>query len=295
MQKWIRNLTVEKYLSSLKIDLKLNKQTKIASIGSCFAREIRQYLLKNKFNYMLTEQGKNPWVKMDANYRPNQHGSAAWDRVFNTFTLRYIIDSTFGMTDSHRFLKIKDGVADVFRTRVVYPDMQTAKEDVVLHKQASRDIFTKADVLIVTLGLTEVWRLGSFTLPYLPEYKHRSELVFHKSGYTENLENLILGLRILRYRNPKLKILLTLSPIHMNSTFRDDVDVFSASCASKSILRAVIDAICQVEQGIYYFPSYEITTILCSELGVRQYRDGHHISPEAFAIITEAFETLIVK
>ena len=289
MQQWIRNVTADEYLATLKVGLKLDKEMLIASLGSCFAREIRGYLLGHGFNYMLLEQDKDPWVKIDPHYKPNDHGSAAWDRVFNTFTLRDVVALAFGDTRD-RFLKIDQGVADLVRTRVVYPDMDTALKDVEEHQAAARTVFTNADVLIVTLGLTEVWKYGDIVLPYLHDYLSRDKLTFHRSDFTENLLNLSRTWHQLKHYNPKLKLLVTLSPIHMNATFREDVDVFSASCASKSILRAVIDSFCSARKDVYYFPSYEIATVLCPELGVRTYRDGHHISAEAFGLITRAFE-----
>jgi hypothetical protein len=294
MQKWIRDVTIEKYISHLKVGLNINKQTKIASIGSCFAREIRQYLLSHNYNYLLVERNKNPWLKVDPHYKPNEHGSAAWDRVFNTFTLRDIIRDSLRERESldSRLFDTGSSVADLLRTRVVYPDKETAIADIDDHRKHSARVLISADILVVTLGLTEVWEYGDRVLPYLPDYIPKDRLAFKRSSYAENLNNLIETWDILKLINKNLKMLLTLSPIHMNATHRGDIDVFSASCASKSILRAAIDDF--IQEDVYYFPSYEITTILCQELGIKPYRDGHHISEEAFAIVTRAFEGCVV-
>lgn len=294
MQKWIRNLSMKQYLSTLKVGLKIDKSTKIASIGSCFARRIREYLLAYGYNYLLTEQDKNPWVKLDREFLPNAHGSAAWDRVFNTYTFSQIVATTFGV-QRDRFYHTARGVADLMRTRLMYPDRKTAVEDVKDHIEQSAWVFKNADLLIVTLGLTEVWRFNSMVLPYLPEYIGRDKLQFARTTYGENLSNLALAWKTLKMENPHLKMLITLSPVHMNATFRDNIDVFSASCASKSILRAAIDAFVGSQYDVFYFPSYEIATIVCPELNVRQYEDGHHISEDAFGLITEAFETLFTN
>ena len=53
---------------------------------------------------------------------------------------------------------------------------------------------------------------------------------------------------------------------------------FPPSCASKSILRSVVDQICSEEEGVYYFPSYEIVNILAPLQGIPAYKDdGHHV------------------
>jgi hypothetical protein len=290
MQKWIRDITLEKYIGQLRVGLEIDKQTRIASMGSCFAREIRNYLLSNGYNYLLAEQDKNPWLTVDPRYKPNQHGSAAWDRVFNTYTFADLVSASFGCRIS-RIYKYDKGVADLIRTRVCYRDEETAFEDIGDHNAQSAQILTSADVLILTLGLTEVWSHDGLVLPYKPEYIETRKLQFRCTTTAENCDNLERGWNQLKMANPELKLLLTLSPIHMNATFRDDVDVFSASCASKSILRAAIDSFMSNCEDVYYFPSYEITTILCQELGVKPYRDGHHISKEAFALISAAFES----
>jgi hypothetical protein len=290
MQKWIRDITLEKYIDQLRVGLQIDKQTRIASMGSCFAREIRAYLLANGYNYLLAEQDKNPWLRIDPRYKANEHGSAAWERVYNTYTFSDLVSASCGCTLS-RLYKYDTGVADLIRTRVCYRDEETAVEDIEDHNAQSAQVLQTADVLILTLGLTEVWSHDGLVLPYKPEYIETSKLQFRCTTITENCDNLERGWNQLKMVNPELKLLLTLSPIHMNATFRSDVDVFSASCASKSILRSAIDSFMSNCEDVYYFPSYEITTILCQELGVKPYRDGHHISKEAFALISAAFES----
>ena len=52
--------------TNLKTDgLRVDKSTKIVSMGSCFAREIKDWLLKNNFNYLLEEQEKDVWLNRE--------------------------------------------------------------------------------------------------------------------------------------------------------------------------------------------------------------------------------------
>ena len=90
-------------------------------------------------------------------------------------------------------------------------------------------------------------------------------------------------------------MLLTVSPVHLNKTFRKDLDVVSASCASKSTLRAVANQICSEEEQVYYFPSYEIVNILCSLEQTPAYVGGHHVSRDIVDIIMNIFYRKVVE
>ena len=66
-------------------DLAITRTTPIASMGSCFAREIRKVLISKGYNY-ITEETHHPAAT---------HASAAWERVYNSFSLRQIFEYTF--------------------------------------------------------------------------------------------------------------------------------------------------------------------------------------------------------
>ena len=177
----------------LKSDLKITKDTKIISMGSCFAREIKDWLLDNNFNYLLYEQNKNPWLSRemypgDEGRLPSFHGSAAWERVYNTMTFKQIMEYSFfsekeieldlssrlyktvGLLDNYS----ANIVADLKRTRVTYANLQTAEEDVREHIYNSKLALLEADLIVYTLGFTEVWSSEErgFTLPIYPRGSH---------------------------------------------------------------------------------------------------------------------------
>jgi hypothetical protein len=290
-------------MSSIQID----KQTKIASMGSCFAREIKNWLIKNQFNYIVTENNKMPWesnkIFKGDNVNPNEHASAAWERVYNTFTISHIIDYTFNnnrLNDRLFNIKIKDTpyVSDVLRSRIIYKDMDTARIDVLDHIECSKNVLLNADLLIITLGLTEIWESKERNLVAASNpinyYKLPDDFIFRTSKYQENIDNLNYAYDILKRYNNNLKILVTVSPVHLLSTFRKDIDVISASCESKSILRAVAGEF-QNKKDVYYFPSYEIATIISILDGINAYPDNHHISKELVNIIMNIFNKRFIK
>lgn len=292
----------------LKNDITIDKKTKIISLGSCFAREIKNWLLDNEFNYLIGEDNKNPWSSKevftgDNGVNPNVHASIAWERVYNTFTFKHIVDYTFNdnrMNDRLIEVEIKGKkyVSDIIRTRILYPNREIAKKDIKNHIEESKKMFTSADIIIFTLGLTEIWEsekrgIVSSTNPF-KHYKLPSDFKFRVSRFNENLENLKYSYEVLKNYNKNLKFLVTVSPVHLLATYRNDLDVISASCNSKSTLRAVADEFKDVD-GVTYFPSYEIASITAALDGINAFPDNHHVSRKVVNHIMETFNKKFVK
>ena len=55
---------------------RIDRSTKIASMGSCFAREIKSVLLREGYAYIAEE----------TDHPASIHASAAWERLYNTFS-----------------------------------------------------------------------------------------------------------------------------------------------------------------------------------------------------------------
>lgn len=293
---------------NIKNDLSIDKNTKIISLGSCFAREIKFWLLNNRFNYLIGENKKNPWKSQgiftgDNGKPPNEHASIAWERVYNTFTFRHIVDYTFNDNKmDNRLLEVniqgKNYISDIIRTRMIYPNREIAEKDIKDHIEESKKMFTSADIVIFTLGLTEIWEskergIVSSTNP-LKYYELPKDFKFRVSRFSENLENLKYSYEVLKKYNKNLKFLVTVSPVHLLATHRDDLDVISASCNSKSTLRAVADEFKNIE-GVTYFPSYEIASIAAGLDGVNAFPDNHHVSKKVVNNIMETFNKNFVK
>jgi hypothetical protein len=283
-------------------NLQIDKQTKIASMGSCFAREIRDWLIKNGFNYVTGENEEIPWESIkvftgDNGRLPWEHASIAWERVYNTFTIKHIMDYTFNCCKlEERLLKVSIGgkfyIADIVRNRILYKDVETAQKDILQHVECSKRILSSVDLLIVTLGLTEIWesKKRGIVVAANPckHYKLPDDFVFRTSKYQENLDNLNFMYDLLKQYNSKIKILVTVSPISLLQTFRSDVDVITANCESKSILRVVAGEFANKED-VYYFSSYEIATAVAALDSIKMCSDGHHISKELIGIIMNVF------
>ena len=199
--------------------LKISKSTPIASIGSCFAREIKRRLLQRDYNY-ITEETHHPAAI---------HASAAWERVYNTFCLRQIFEYTFEDWNPELRWWISpqsQKVQDPYRRIILYDSIEEAGSDFEQHRLHSRRALQQAEVLILTLGLTEIWQdrvdrsvISLPSGPYVNEGGDMNRYEFKVSRYGENLDNLERIHGIMYRHNPECKILVTISPVNLPSSY----------------------------------------------------------------------------
>jgi GSCFA family protein len=272
--------------------LVLDKSTPIASMGSCFAREIRKVLLRKEYNYILEE----------TDHPSSVHASAAWERTYNTFSMRQILEYTFESFNpkTRWWVSPKTGqVQDPYRRIILYETIEQAEKDFLNHIECSKRAIMKAKVLILTLGLSEIWEDNSDgsviclpSGPYFNEGGGKGEYNFRVSRYQENLDNLETIHKIVKKYNEKCKIIVTISPVHLWATFRDDMDVISANCNSKSTLRAVADEFVTRHRNSFYFPSYEIATsftMMMNQSCFEKGKENFHINQETVELIMKHF------
>jgi hypothetical protein len=272
--------------------LQITKKTPIASMGSCFAREIRKVLLRESYSY-ITEETHHPAAV---------HASAAWERSYNTFSMRQIFEYTFTdwQPDLRWWTAPESGqVQDPYRRILLYESPEAAAADFRSHREHSRRALKKADLLILTLGLTEIWEDqvdGSVIClpsgPYVNEGGDMSRYRFRVSRFGENLENLEKIHLHLAAENPGCRLLVTVSPVNLWATFRTDADVISASCNSKSTLRAVADEFAANHDNVFYFPAFEMATIYQPLIGRSMFSDGKenfHVNKKTVEFIMDHF------
>ncbi len=280
------------YLFPERTGLQVTPDTPIASMGSCFAREIRKVLLNKGYAY-ITEESDHP---------ASVHASAAWERIYNTFSLRQIFEYTFDdFTPDLRWWKTPESgkIQDPYRRIILYDSLDEAETDFAKHKNHSRKALERARVLILTLGLTEIWedQIDGAVIclpsgPYVKEGGNMDRYAFRVSRYAENLENLERIHQLMKENNEACKLLVTVSPVHLWATFREDLDVVSASCNSKSILRAAADEFVGNHENTFYFPAYEMATIY-SMLVKKSYfaegKENFHVNQDTVDFIMKHF------
>ncbi len=272
--------------------LEISQSTPIASIGSCFAREIKRRLIQRGYNYV-AEETQHPAAI---------HASAAWERVYNTFCLRQIFEYTFEnwQPDLRWWISPhSQKVQDPYRRIIMYDHIEEAEADFAQHRIYSRRALQQAAVLILTLGLTEIWQdradgsvISLPSGPYVNEGGDMSRYEFKVSRYGGNLENLERIHTIMMRHNPDCKLLVTISPVNLWATFRKDLDVISASCNSKATLRAVADEFTLRHENVVYFPAFEMATIYQPLSGQTYFSDGrenYHVNKNTVKFIMRHF------
>ena len=276
----------------------ISPSTPIASMGSCFAREIKRRLIQRNFNY-ITEETYHP---------ASLHASAAWERVYSTHCMRQIFEYTFEQWNPDlRWWMAPESkkIQDPYRRVILYDNLKVAEEDFEQHRKHSRKALEKAAVLILTLGLTEIWQDtvdGSVIClpagPYVKEGGDMSRYRFRVSRYGDNLKNLERIHEIMAAANPKCKILITVSPVNLWATFRKDIDVISASCNSKATLRAAADEFAVRHENVFYFPAFEMATIYQPLSGRTYFSDGRqnfHVNKPTVKFIMKHFFNFYAK
>lgn len=230
----------------------IDKNCKITSIGSCFARNISTYLLKNGYNYLIKEY-------------PYSQASAHWEQVFNTACIRQIFEYSFNVNWSpiERWWSKGNWVQDPFRQNILYKK-ETAEEDFERHRKAAFEVLAEAEIIILTLGLIEVWRdkRDKYTYYRVPSpEKYNCEIhEFHLQTVDECLSDLEKIHQIIHRHNSDVKIIVSVSPIPITCTFRENTDVVSANAFSKSTLRTAAEYFINKHDNVFYFPAYEIVT-----------------------------------
>ncbi|MEI8354931.1 MAG: GSCFA domain-containing protein [Deltaproteobacteria bacterium] len=271
---------------------RIDRATPIAGIGSCFIREMMVRLQKAGYSFPAEEIHK-PGGK---------HASAAWERLYNLFSVRQVLEYTFlGRTQTPRWwVSNQSGrIQDPYRRIMLYDTLEEAEADFADHCITARRVLTTARVLLVSLDYVEIWEdreTGAVIClpsgPYFVEGGDLRRYRFRVSRLAENLEALEDIYQIFKRFNPDGRLILLLSPIQQWVTFRDDMDVLSASFNSKATLRAAADEFVSRHPDVSYFPAYEIAMLHRPIQGLRFFAEGrenYHVDHATCDAIVKEF------
>ncbi len=242
--------------------------TKISTMGSCFAQHLSKFIKQSGFNYYVTEP--IPTNLIDPN-NLNSYGVFT-ARYGNIYTVKQALQllqraySEFNPFDG--IWKKGDFFIDAFRPNVQLNGFESEDEllrDREIHLDAVRKMFETTDVLIFTLGLTEGWEscVDGACYPVAPGVSggNYDDVKYRFVNYraSEVISDLELFVNKVQKINPKIKILLTVSPVPLIAT-KENRHVLVSTTVSKSILRVAADEIENKYECVTYFPSYEIIT-----------------------------------
>lgn len=202
------------------------------TFGSCFASRIRDYL-KARFSV-----ADNVWIP---------------DGLNNSYSLLSYFEWGLLGTDavhSVAYVKTDDG-------RIVnWVEASKPEHEMIRHS------LVHAGGFVFTLGMTEVWRHKTTKTVFWRGVPHG---VFdadlhepYQSSFADNLDNVRRLVALIRQECGDVPIVFTVSPVPLLATFRGTSTIV-ADCASKSILRAVVDELLRDgAPNVHYWPSFEM-------------------------------------
>ena len=265
----------------------IGAQDSIFAIGSCFARNLEGALHKAGMNVLSRAPDLGPIGA----------AAGAASNYLNKYTAPSILNDLRWALERESFpgeaiiYPVGEGLycdPQLGLVRLAHPlpeimEMRTRYLDAMAQ-------VAQADVVIVTLGYVEAWYDRELDL-YLniapPPRLCRAmpdRFEFRVLGF-EDVRGALEEIHALltRHRAAPLRMLLTVSPVPLRSTFRD-MDVLVANTYSKSVQRAAAETFAADKPDVDYFPSYEAVTLsdpaICWARG-----DYRHVSPDIVARI----------
>ncbi len=277
----------------------LDKTTTIGSAGSCFAVEIAKVLQQRGFQYVVTEANEDPsnGVILDT---PVADASlarfcAAYGLLFNSPSFCQLAERAFGLRDFDQIVVEANGqFVDPYREGVRFSSAEAYLANYESHVSAVREALLACEVFVVTLGLNECWQLLDGTFISRNPRANMYHLVQHRVlTVQENVQYIQRFFDLVKARNPKFKLIISVSPVPLMATGRHhEQHIISANCHSKSVLRVAADELVRNNPDMYYLPSYELVT----ECSRQPWEDDHrHVTPATVERVIQMFSEMFVK
>ncbi len=271
----------------------IDRSTPITSAGSCFAMEIAHRLQALGFNYVITE----PYVHAGSRWAMS---SAAWGTIFNAAAMRQLVEKAFRARELPRLLwRVEsDGkivYRDPYREEIEFASVAEYEDGYDRHIDACRDALLAAEVFVITLGLTEIWRVradGS-VLSRVPWRLSSSLVERHVLSVEDNVAELRTMAALLRRHNPNVQFVVSVSPVPLLATFRGDTHhVVEASAHAKAVLRVAAEQFCTSTPGAWYFPAFE--QVMYGSPNPFDH-DQRHVRRATVARVMRLFDTTFVR
>lgn len=263
-------------------DLQLEQGEKIFTVGSCFARNVESKLSAAGFRLPMRE------IMEERSF------AGVHPRALNNFSTPSIWNELAWATGEKAYdpdLAIVEYTPGKWIDLHVTHNVAPAPKDTVLRRRSAiksaYQSFAQCRLIIVTLGLVEVWYDLEAELylnavpppPLIRRYPDRFEL--HALDYVETLDYCERFIKLLqKHGRDDAAVLLSVSPVALGVTHRPE-DVLSANCYSKSVLRAVAEQIVANHRNVHYFPSYE--SVVLSDRQLAWSNDFTHVNEALIA------------
>lgn len=243
---------------------------KFATAGSCFAQHIGRHISARGAGNYLDLEPAPVFLPEDQHSR---YGFGIYScRYGNIYTSRQLVQlakEALGRRPMSRHVWEKEGrYYDALRP-TVDPVGHDSDQQILMqrekHLEKVHQMLKSLDVMIFTLGLTEVWISpdDGTAFPTAPGVAAGSleanPATFHNLRATEVTADLQEFWALLKEVNPTARMILTVSPVPLIATASGQ-HVLPATTYSKSVLRVAAEEIAFHERDVHYFPSYEIVS-----------------------------------
>ncbi|RPF75013.1 MAG: hypothetical protein CBE49_000105 [Rickettsiales bacterium TMED289] len=262
----------------------VTKDSKVCAMGSCFADEMGWWLRSNGVN--VGDHGEVDEL---------QHLLYRWGTFFNPKNLSDCLDRVINdgweIEDKNfAYIEKEDTYYNLFmKVRGNSNNLETVKQKLLDVENYWKNWLDQSDVIIITLGLIEAWidksngkAWQAFVGNVLSGKSYNDLADFKVLSYEECLKEVKKSIDLISNFGVDKKFIITLSPIPLEFTFRDQ-DIVTANRISKSTLRVVAEKVCEQYDNVYYFPSFEIVMDCVGPTAFKE--DLRHVRPEVFSEI----------
>ena len=205
----------------------ISKTTRFFTMGSCFARNLARSL--HQSGYMAQHMEISEYIN-------------------TTFANRVFVDWLSGVEID---AAIRERIAELLP-----PGWS---------KENTLQIIKDSNVFILTLGVAPAFfdrATGDFVLPRPSALNSRvlaEKYRYRTTSVQENVDNVLYLINFVRSISPKIKIVVTVSPVPLVASFEYESAV-QADCLSKSTMRLVAHEVVNNSniEDIVYWPSFEV-------------------------------------
>lgn len=244
----------------------ITKATPIVAFGSCFAKNISNYLHTRGYN-VLTKKENRAYI------------TSMGDGIVNTSAILQQFEWAW---------LNKAPQSDLWHG---YKAEEFGYDETV--RRETRALFDEAELFIITLGLSEIWYdevTGEVFWRAVPMDRYdAARHKFRVATHSETLANLREIRTLIRRFRPQADILFSVSPIPLNATFRP-VSCLTADAVSKAVIRSALDEFLREnadDDRLHYMPSYEaVKRLFNNQWSV----DRRHVYPHVLNFNMAMFE-----
>jgi hypothetical protein len=234
----------------------------VATMGSCFAQHIANWLRDRRFNV--------PWFGTDGNVR-SQSFSASYGNLYTVRQALQLLQEARGRRrPSEIAWAVADGFIDCLRPNVHATPFARVEDVIAARETHLADVLRVVqdlDIMVFTLGLTESWQIKTCgtVLPTAPGVIggrfDDSRYEFVNFRYAQVLADIeALHSEMIEVRDGRaFNMILTVSPVPLTAT-AEDRHILQSTTYSKAVLRSVAGDFCADHAFADYFPSFEIIT-----------------------------------